>query len=151
MADFELAFVYFCSRQGAAKKGCNMKNLVYWYGSYTNPKEAFSFLPTTHIVTVEEGSSTHATANKIIDGSSIGGDKELESRVRDEIFEDLMKLPEERRGFMGPFQEKYEKASDDDGDVSDLAVEDECEEDYEDDFDYEDESDGDSGNDSDYK
>ena len=84
-----------------------MANLVYWYGSYTKPQEAYSFLLSDKIVQIEEETSADDTADKIIELCTWNNDQETRERVYSEMVEDLSKSPDKRRGLMGPLDEVY--------------------------------------------
>ena len=98
----------------------NMTNLVYWYGSYEDPLNAYSLVTNTNLLSYEEGAKKglvavpKAVAKKVKEGTQLNAAQLLAVRGREEMAEDLKKAPELRRGRMDPFQEMYEIDSDDD-------------------------------------
>ena len=106
-----------------------MTNLVYWYGAYADPANAYSFVVSSKLVSYKDGvKKGHDTLPKAMQKKldADDGKKTLpaalrqEVRALEEMKEDLVKEPQERRGRLDSFIKMYDESEiDDDNDDSD--------------------------------
>ena len=100
-----------------------MTNLVYWYGAYADPANAYSFVVSSKLVSYKDGvKKGHDTLPKAMQKKldADDGKKTLpaalrqEVRALEEMKEDLEKEPHERRGRLPSFVERYDESEVDD-------------------------------------
>jgi hypothetical protein len=89
-------------------------NMVYWYGSWTNPQ--FSLLATNNLLSYEEGIKKglgilpKAATKKLEKGEELTGKQLEQMHALDEMNDDLKKEPGKRFGYIPHFREVYEIA-----------------------------------------
>jgi hypothetical protein len=91
-----------------------MTNLVYWYGASEDITNAYSFLPTSKLISLENAKKKgidqvpKAIQKKIDQGKKLSkGDSQL-TKGLEEMHLDLKKAPEDRVGYLSPVLEDYE-------------------------------------------
>jgi hypothetical protein len=107
-----------------------MTNLVYWYGAYADPPNAFSFIVSSKLVSYNDGVKKgydklpKAMQKKLDagDGKPLPAGLKQEVRALEEMKQDLEKEPHARTGLLLASEENYNEWDDDNEDDSDSEL-----------------------------
>lgn len=105
-----------------------MTNLVYWYGTSQDLKNAYSLCKSADLVEYHDGLTELKARLASVKSKEESGKKPTQFETSlaggvEEVEKDLKKLPSERHGYVGAFLEEYECGSEDETSDQEEALE----------------------------